>query len=373
MKISIIGPTHPYRSGISHYNTLLCDELKRYHDISLYSFSRQYPGFLFPGTSDIDTISRFQLKEDRAQYTIDSLNPVTWFSTLHKIRKDSPDLIIAHWWTTFWGPLYITLLPILKKMTGAKILLICHNVEDHENSSFKRLIAKKVFPVADFHIVHSEECKNRLAKMLPGTNAEKVFHPLYSVFNRNRISPEKARERLKLSGNVMLFFGIIRKYKGLRYLLEAMPFILKKTDLTLIIAGEFWEGKDYYLHLIKEKGLTDKIRVIDRFIPNEDIEIYFKAADAVVLPYVKGTGSGVAQLALAFGVPIIATKVGSLPEIVEDGKTGYLVEPENPEELADKVIKYFKSGKKDHFVKNMGQGNRIYSWKRLREAIESLL
>lgn len=373
MKISIIGPTYPYRSGISYYNTLLFRELKKQHEVSLYSFTRQYPKLFFPGKSDRDTQSRFKIKEDGVKYTIDTLNPSTWFSTALKIKKESSDLIIAHWWTAFWGPLYRIFLPLLKKLTHSKILLICHNVEEHENSRLRYLIAKQVLPLADFYIVHSEECKNKLTNMLQGCNVKKVFHPIYSIFNQNRIDKAQARKELGISGNVILFFGIIRRYKGLEYLLEALPIVLKEIDLTLLIVGEFWRNKNYYLSLINRLGIRDKIKLVGCFIPNEDVELYFKASDVIVLPYTEGTGSGVAQLAFGFNKPMIATKVGSLSEVIEDGKTGYLVDSKNPKELAEKIVEYFKENKKEVFSENIEKEHARYTWGELRKTIESFI
>jgi len=371
MNILIVGPTYPHRSGISHYNTLLFRELKAHHNTSLYSFSRQYPQFFFPGTSDTDTVSRFKIKESGAQYVIDSLNPVTWFSALGKMKKEKPDLIIAHWWTAFWGPLYCTLLPALRGLTGAKILLICHNVKEHEDSRLKRFIAKRVFSLADFYIVHSEKGRDDLNAMLPGCNVRKAAHPAYDIFDQNKIARDEARKKLGLLGNTALFFGIVREYKGLEYLLAAVPHVLKKTGLTLVVAGEFWQNKDRYISMIKKLGIRDNVRLIDNFIPNEEVETYFKASDVAVLPYTNGTGSGIAQIALAFKLPIIATDIGSLSEIIENGKTGYLVKPRDPEELAEKITEYFVTGKRASFAQNIAQKSGQYSWSKLRETIES--
>jgi glycosyltransferase involved in cell wall biosynthesis len=111
------------------------------------------------------------------------------------------------------------------------------------------------------------------------------------------------------------------------------------------------------------------VRVVDRYVPNEEVGLYFSAADLVVLPYVSGTGSGVVQIAYGLEKPVVATRVGSLPEVVEDGKTGYLVNPGDPTALADAVIRFFVQAKQNEFVENIRRRKEKFSWEYLVDSI----
>jgi glycosyltransferase involved in cell wall biosynthesis len=138
------------------------------------------------------------------------------------------------------------------------------------------------------------------------------------------------------------------------------------------VLGEFWKDKDEYLHMIKGLGLEDNIVIIDQYVPNEEVQDYFSAADLVVQPYVSATGSGIVQTAFAFDKPVIATEVGSLPEIIEDGKTGYLVPPEDPKELARAIVTFFAEGKSEEFSKNIQKAKYRFSWDKMVDCIEDL-
>jgi glycosyltransferase involved in cell wall biosynthesis len=172
---------------------------------------------------------------------------------------------------------------------------------------------------------------------------------------------------------VLLFFGLIRKYKGLLYLIKALPSILSAADVTLLIAGEFWEDKGEYMDLIKNLGIEDHVNIIDAYIPNEEVQIYFSAADICIMPYISATGSGVAQIAYGFDLPIIATSVGCLKEIIKDGITGFLVPPHDSDELAKKVIEIITGDLIREFRKNIAKIKDQFSWDGLVKKIETVL
>jgi glycosyltransferase involved in cell wall biosynthesis len=170
---------------------------------------------------------------------------------------------------------------------------------------------------------------------------------------------------------VLLFFGFVREYKGLRYLLEALPDVLKTVNVTLLVVGEFWKDKAVYLNLIRELNVEEHVIVIDDYVPNEEVGLYFSAADLVIQPYVSATGSGIVQIAFGFEKPVIATRVGSLPEVVRDGSTGYLVSPAESTELAEAIIRFFQENRAAEFVANIQQEHYKFSWERLVNMLEA--
>ncbi|MCK4694330.1 MAG: glycosyl transferase family 1, partial [Candidatus Cloacimonetes bacterium] len=228
MKINLIGPSYPFRGGISHYTTILFKNLKKKHQTKFYSFKRQYPWFLFPGKTDKD-LSNVSLKDVDTQPILDSLNPFTWIRVAIKAINDKPDLTIFPWWVIFWVPQFITIIFILKIFSSTKILFICHNVVEHEASFIKKIFSKMVLSKGDFFIVHSNEEKKRLIDLIGERNITETFHPTYKEFNAEDIPKNKAKEKLGIKDkNIILFFGFVREYKGLKYLIEAMPKILEE-------------------------------------------------------------------------------------------------------------------------------------------------
>jgi len=371
MKICLLGPSYPFRGGISHYTTLLCRHLRLRHPVTFISFKRQYPEFLFPGKTTIDP-SQICFKEDDTRRILDSMNPFSWLKVAREVLYSKQDLLIIPWWVSFWAPQFWTIAWFVKKFSQTKILFLCHNVVEHESKWFDKLLTRLVLKKGDYFIVHSDSDKSNLLKMLPGAKVSKTFHPTYDCFNLTSYDPFKIKKQYNLKGNVLLFFGFVRDYKGLKYLLKAMPAVLSEVQVTLLVVGEFWDDKQGYLKLAEELGIESQVIFIDRYIANEEVGNYFSASDLVIQPYVSATGSGIIQIAFGFNKPVVATRVGSLPEVVDDGRTGYLVSPESSKELAEAIVTFFSHNKAHEFVRNISEANYRFSWDRIINVIESL-
>jgi len=369
VKISIIGPSYPFRGGLSLHTTLLCRYLRKGHDVSFYSFKRQYPAWLFPGKTDRDN-STEPVREPDVEHLLDSLNPWTWLKVARRIADDRPDLVIIPWWTFFWAPQFLTIALLLRLLSKSRLLFICHNVFDHDSRRLSRFCAKSVLPRGDFFIVHSSDDFARLSTFVDPGRITLGF--LTSNESAADMAPlqEDAKRGLGLSGDVLLFFGFVRPYKGVRHLLDALPLILREREITLLLVGESWAGDDSVQPRIRELGIEKCVRRVDGYVPNEEVSRYFAAADLVVLPYVSATGSGVVQTAFTFERPVVATRVGSLPLTIDDGHTGYLVEPGNPAAIADAVLRFFREGKGPEFIENIKQAKKQFSWERFVELIE---
>ena len=373
MKIDLIGPSYPFRGGISHYTTLLFKELKKKHSAKFYSFNRQYPSFLFPGKTDKD-YSSIHLKDEDSQPVLDSLNPISWIRVAIRIINDKPDITILPWWVIFWVPQFLTIIVLIKLFSKTKLLFISHNVVEHEANFIKKWLSKIVLSRGDFFIVHSLEEKEKLIDLIGERNIIDTFHPTYEVFDYERISSTSARKKLQINNKwVILFFGFVREYKGLKHLLNAMPKILEELDVRLIIAGEFWDDKDNYTDLIKKLNITDNVSIFDDYIPNEAVPSFFYASDIVVLPYISVTGSGMVQLAYGFNKPVVVSNIGALSQVVKNRKTGYLVEKGNSDDIAEAVIYFFKSENKRKMRENIMKDSHRFSWDVLVRKIESFV
>jgi glycosyltransferase involved in cell wall biosynthesis len=372
MRICLVGPSYPFRGGIAHYTTLLYKHLRRRHDSAFFSFSRQYPRWLFPGKTDKDN-SQIAIKEEGVEATLDSMNPWSWYLTYKKIRAHQPDLVIFPWWIFFWTPQFAFLTRMIHANTDARVLFICHNVVAHESHFIARWCTKYVLTGADLFLVHSSEDLKNLKAMMPQATVKQAFHPSYDKFPRTDLSRESARRLLGVDGNVILFFGFIRPYKGLDYLLAALPKILSEARVTLLIVGEFWDDQVRYLQQIKALGIDGAVKVIDAYVPNEEVERYFVAADLLVMPYTSATGSGIVQLSFGFGLPVLVTSVGALPEVVKAGETGLIVPPRDPDAIAEKVLMFFKNGMGEALARNIASEKKRFTWDNVVETIEQLV
>jgi len=242
--------------------------------VTFYSFKRQYPKLLFPGKTDIDP-SKKQFQEEGVIQILDSMNPITWFMTVYKITVKKPDIVIIPWWVSFWAPQFWTITSVLKIFNSTKVLFLCHNVVEHESKWIDKILTKFVLKNGDFFIVHSDDDKQNLLSMFPGAKVKKSFHPTYDVFNIGDFDPGIIRGKYGIEGDIILFFGFVREYKGLKYLIKALPEVLSKINVTLLIVGEFWYDKDKYLQLIDKLGIKEKIIIVDEYVPNEEVGLYF--------------------------------------------------------------------------------------------------
>jgi glycosyltransferase involved in cell wall biosynthesis len=372
LNISIIGPTHPFRGGIAHYTTLLYRSLKKRNQIALFSFRRQYPQWLFPGDSDKDPSVK-PLRESGVHYVIDSLNPLTWIQTVKMILGRKSEVVIIPWWTVYWTVPFLAIVSLLKLVSRIKILYLCHNILEHEATVVKALCSKIVLGFGDRFIVHSHEEACRLKAMLPRADIVQGFHPSYEDLHVAKYTRSEARQLLKIQGNVILFFGFIRPYKGLEYLLAAIPLIADhlKGEITAMVVGECWQNESKYQEQIDRLSIGKFVRRVNRYVPNEEIGLYFSAADLVVIPYVSATGSGILQLAFGAGRPVIATRMGALAEAVTHGRTGYLVPAARSDVLAQKIITFFKGKKGPQFEQAIAQEKQRFSWDKMAHLIES--
>lgn len=370
MKIALVGLTHPFRGGISHYTTLLCRALREQHEVVFFSLSRQYPRLLFPGKTQLDQSSLpFQVKNEPC---LDSINPLTWFETGRRIREFGPDLVLFSWWHPFFAPAFGS---VARLAGGAPCCFLCHNVLPHESSLIDRLLLRYVFSSGAAFITHSVEDAANLRLFAPRAPVRRNPHPSYGAFATERV-PDRgdARRALGLADRrLLLFFGFVRAYKGLDVLLDAVLQLAPEEGYHLLVVGEFYEDPSKYQSALDALKARDQVTLVDRYVGNEEIPDYFAAADLVVVPYLSATQSGIVQMAYGFGKPVIATSVGGLPEVVADGRTGYLVPPSDPAAIAQAARRYFQSDDRRVFSENIAHERENYSWERMVATISDLM
>lgn len=249
-----------------------------------------------------------------------------------------------------------TVLMLYYKLLGKKIALTAHNVNagkrDSNDSLLNRLTLTIQYRLANHIFVHTQKMKNELVEEFGVTERAITVIP-YGINNSvpdTDVTSGQAKQRLgiKDSEKTILFFGNIGPYKGVEFLVAAFQRLARKQpDYRLIIAGKLRGGAERYWEDIRGAISSDVNggRVIQKieFIPDEETELYFKAADVLALPYTHIYQSGVLFLGYSFGLPVIAADVGSLREGVVEGRTGFLCRPRDPNELANTIEMYFES------------------------------
>ena len=375
-KIIIIGPAYPLRGGLASYDERLAKEFQQKgNSVSIYTFSLQYPGFLFPGTTQYSTEPA--PKDLDIKVCINSVNPFNWLQVGNELKNIKPDLIVVRYWLPFMGPCLGTILRRVKKNNHTKVVCIADNIIPHEKRFGDVLFTKYFVKPIDAFITMSEKVLGDLPAFAPGKPAKFIPHPLYDNFGE-KITKQEAREKLGIAQDekILLFFGFIRKYKGLDILLDAMKILKSENNSSLgdggklLIAGEFYEDKKSYDEQIENLGLKDSLILRTDFIPDSEVKYYLCAADVVVQPYRNATQSGVTPLAYHFEVPMIVTNVGGLPSLVPEGKVGLIAEP-NAASIAQKIIEYFEIGT-ESFLPYLVEEKKKYSWGKMVEAIESI-
>jgi glycosyltransferase involved in cell wall biosynthesis len=362
-RIGLVGPTLPYRGGIAQYTTMLHRSLSLRSRLLTVSFKRQYPNWLYPGKYDIDPgYSGHQ--EPGVSYVIDSLNPVTWLKAYQSLVSHSACAVIIPWWTVFWTPCFGLIANYLKK-NDIKVIFLCHNVIEHETAFWREMLIRKVFSKGNIFLVHTNNDANKLMNLQ--SKARIVVHP-HPVYNQFPPAKKSLHRRASLE---LLFFGFVRRYKGLDILLEALN-LLKNEDVFLTVAGEWWHKDKALRKKIEAKDLQEKIEVIDCYITEEKTSELFTRADVVVLPYRSASGSGVIPLAYHYSKPVITTSVGGLDEVVDNDVSGRVVRPEDPHALAE-VIREFLYAPSINMEQGIEKVARHMTWDGLSNCILRLV
>ncbi len=389
-KIIIVGPAYPLRGGgITTFNQRLCKQfMDEGFDCAIYSFSLQYPSFLFPGKSQYSTEPPPEGMEIYS--VINSMHPLNWWQVGTELRRIKPDIIVVRFWLPLMGPALGTILRRARKNKHTRVIAITDNIIPHEKRRGDKPFTRYFLGSCDAFITMSDKVTKDLQQFNTGKPVKQVLHPLYDNFGEPVPKPA-ARKKLGIDtgDRILLFFGFIRHYKGLDLLLEAMGILmsevgglksegippasdlrLQTSNIKLLIAGEFYEDRKIYDALIEKLGIGDRLILHTDFIPDSDVRYYLSAADVVVQPYRNATQSGVTPLAYHFGKPMIVTNVGGLPGMVPHLRAGLVCEPD-PASIAKAIVEYFEKGEQ-YFIPFLHTEKEKYSWHQLSKAIIEL-
>lgn len=373
MKVIIVGTAYPYRGGLAAFNERLAQEyVQNGHDVEVYTFTLQYPNFLFPGKTQYSTDpAPAGLKIFRK---VNSCNPFNWLKVGREIAAKKPDKVIFAYWMSFMAPCMGTIARQVHRRCSAKIIALVHNMLPHEPNILDKMLPPYFVKSMDAFAALSKSVVEDIEKF-DKRHCPKTFspHPIYDHYGE-KMSREEALAQLGLDASCQyaLFFGFIRAYKGLDLLLNAFADErLRAMPVKLMVAGEFYEDEAPYQELIDKLDIRDKVVLHTDFIPNDNVKLYFNAADIITQTYKTATQSGVTQIAFHFEKSMLVTNVGGLPEIVPNGKIGYVVEPD-AKQIADALCEFFAENKQTEFERNIVEEKKKYEWSRLLGAVESL-
>ena len=277
---------------------------------------------------------------------------------MEKINYHNPDVLHIQAHGYLW---FFIIFPFLKKYP---IVNTVHDPKPHlgEAGLRHKIIIRNGIKYSDYFIVHGNKLKKQMMDYynIPKQRIANIPHGNLILYNKysNKIINEEDK--------TIMFFGRLWKYKGLEYLIKAEPLITKEIPELKIILAFHGESFKHYEKFIKNR---DRFEIHERYIPNEEISIFFQRASVVVLPYIEASQSGVVALSFAFGKPVVATNVGSIPEVVHNGKTGFIVRPKNEKALAHAIIKLLKDNKlRKEFGENAYKfATTELSWDRVAE------
>ena len=363
MHIVLLGTAYPFRGGLATFNERLARQLQAEgHTVEVITFTLQYPSFLFPGKTQYSTEKA--PTDLRISQQVHSCNPFNWIKVGRRIRKMQPDMLITCYWMAFFAPCYGMIQRIVQRNGKTRCIALVHNMIPHEPSILDKLFAPFFVRHTDGFVALSESVVQDINRFDHGTKPKTSYpHPIYDHYGEP-MSKEEACQALHLKpeNQYMLFFGLVRAYKGLDLLLDAFGKVKDQLpNLQLIIAGEFYEDEDKYRAQIANNGLTDRVIIKNEFIADADLRKYFGAADLIVQPYKSATQSGVTQVAFHFEKPMLVTNVGGLGEIVHDHKMGYAVEP-NAEAIAQALTDYYTHNRQPDYITYLIQQKDRYSW-----------
>ena len=376
MKIVILGTAYPYRGGLATFNERLARQfLSEGHEVEVWTFTLQYPSFLFPGKTQYS--SEKAPNDLLIRRVLNSCNPFNWIRVGHQLRKAAPDMLICCYWMAFFAPAYGLISRIARRNGKTKAIALVHNMMPHEPSILDKLFAPYFVKSQNGFVALSESVVKDIEKIeLSIVNSQlsikpKAFspHPIYDHYGE-RMTKEEACKALGIDPkkNYMLFFGLVRAYKGLDLLLDAFAQIKDQLpSLQLIIAGEFYEDEEKYRAQIATNGLGERVILRNEFIPDADLRKYFGAADLIVQPYKTATQSGVTQVAFHFEKPMLVTNVGGLAEIVHDHQMGYACNP-SAEAIAQDLLDYFTHDRQPAYTEYLIKEKTKYAWSNMTRA-----
>jgi len=420
-KIVVFGPGPGFKGGIANFNISLAKAFAMQEDTETHiiSWSNQYPFFIPRDFMDDKSQSGLLEKYGvTVHYTMDYNRFSTWQKTYETIVEHNPDIVVIQWANPIQAFPISYLIRQIKANTTIRVIADLHFVNRKEYAKTVKRLTRYAIVFADAYVVHSYKTACELKELFPAVHFDliegsdnvannnnkpilKLYHPIYDMYTPDPVfDVVLQKEQLHLRQYVFLFFGFITKYKGLHHAISAFSELAKtREDVSLLIVGESsWqapkdrkrdrlkrlfsrklraqfvsqrEDEQNYrpLDMIEQLGVSDKVTVINEFVPNEDVHKYFQVSDAIVLFYDTATGSGVESIAYNFKLPIVATRVGHFPESVKEGVTGYLANADDVASMTEAMLNIIEQPIPSE---NIEKASKDMSWESYADSIRKI-
>ncbi len=363
MKLALLGPGPPDRGGIAQQTMLLADALGD-RLAGYFTYSRGYPRLINPRRFDVAP----ELLEAARRVTpaLDWARPRSWKESARRIAASGASALVAPWWTAFWGPsLRGVFRAARREAPGFRNVVLCHHVFDHESASWKKWLTWRAFAAADAVIAQSDADRGAIAERFPKMPIRILPHP---VEDRPLADRESARAKLGVGKPLVLFLGLVRPYKGLDVLFDAAPRILAEAGAEIAIVGEiFPDSRDEMARLMR-RPVASKVRLVDRYVAETEMDEWLAACDVVVCPYRKNSGSGIAARAIAARRPVVASDQSGFRPFVS-GATGALVPEGDADRLAGAVVSVLRGGVA-RYATGLASVAAAHSWSAYADEVE---
>lgn len=372
--ISFLSVFPPYRGGIAKFSDSLYRQLNLQTEISPFSFKKLYPSLLFPGTSQ--TLEKGT--QDYASRIFHPYQPLNWNKTADRILADNPDCILYSYWHPFFAPAYNKVLSRCKKKKPSLVTVgIAHNIMPHEYFPFKKYLTEKLLDKNDLTVLLSEQTEGDFLKLDTSSAYKKLFHPIYKLDKPSQNNAElRKKYGFEENDRIVLFLGLIRDYKGVDLLIEALNHIdLDSTNIKPFIVGEFYTNKAALLDDIKEE-YRDLYTIKDEFVSDKAMGEILSISNLLVLPYKKASQSGVLANAIYFNLPSLVSDQPGLREHLIHGYNGLIFKANNARDLQNNIHTYFEENLQKKLSRNLEPLKRDLSWEKfghkLLQSIENL-
>lgn len=363
MRIAFLSTFYPFRGGIAQFNANLYEAAQQAgHAVKAFTFTCQYPKILFPGKTQYVTEGD-KAKVIESEALLHTANPFTWGRTARRIAAWKPDVVVMKYWMSYLAPSLGCVARRLRRR-GIRVVAVLDNVIPHEARFFDKPFSRWFLRSVSGCIAMSRSVLADMQSLTPEKPFSLVPHPLYDHFG-SRMDRAAAQQALGLdpARRTLLYFGLIRDYKGLDLLIEAMQYL--DESYQLVAAGECYGSFDRYAQLAAG---NPRIHLQNRYIGDEEVPLFFSAADLCVLPYRSATQSGITAISLHFDLPLAATPVGGLPESIGETGVGVMARAASPEAIAEAIRDYF-DGKEAGCREAIAAFKRTATWKHFAEEV----
>jgi glycosyltransferase involved in cell wall biosynthesis len=363
VRVAVVGPAHPFKGGAVLHTTELAHRLAAAgHQTVLESWSAQYPKLLYPGQLTVD-VPEMPLYEPTRR-SLSWRRPLGWWRQGRRMGAAS-DLVVLQVHSTIAQALQYLAIMSGARSQGARTVLIVNNVVPHEARAIDRMLARLLYRRADLLLVHGEDSARQIAEF---ADTPVVTAALPPHLPRPIVASEAVTDDAQTLHGSLLFFGLIRHYKGVDVLVRALA--RAEVDARLVIAGEVWgDGADELRAAIADTGLAERVTLREGYVDAAELPALFAACDALVLPYRHATGSQNAQLAFEYDRPVIVTRTGALADAVTDGVDGIVCAPDDVDALTEAIERFYAPGEALRLRANVKRPDATPAWNAYIDAL----